>query len=80
VVPGYIAALFVHRRGVSAKLAYQEVQGVLQARGELLACAHVLIWLRAACTARGGGEQQMERPAYSTSWSQFTSQLRCIAT
>lgn len=55
VVPGYIAALFVHRRGVSAKLAYQEVQGVLEARGELLACADVLIWLRAACTARGGG-------------------------
>jgi hypothetical protein len=28
---------------------------VLEARGELLACADVLTWLRAACTARGGG-------------------------
>ena len=42
LVPGYIAALLVHRRGVSAKMAYQEVHGVLQARGELPVCTDVL--------------------------------------
>ena len=60
IIPGYYAALLVHRRGVSAKVAYQEVHGAMQARGELDMCQDVLTWLKAACTARGGlGHQNM---------------------
>ena len=29
LVPGYLAAMLVHRRGVTAKIAYQEMQGAL---------------------------------------------------
>ena len=58
VIPGYYAALLLQRRGVSAKVAYQEIQGTMQARDELALCRDVLIWLRAACTARGGGGLQ----------------------
>ena len=63
VVPGYVAALLVHRRGVNAKQAYQEIQGLLQARGELQVCADILTWLRAACAARGGGGAANGMPA-----------------
>ena len=62
LVPGYLAAMLVHRRGVTAKIAYQEMQGALQARGELIACRDVLTWLRAAATARGGGGAQTGVP------------------
>jgi hypothetical protein len=42
------------------RLAYQEVHGAMQARGELDMCQDVLTWLKAACTARGGlGHQNM---------------------
>ena len=34
---------------------YQELVGVVQAEGNVNAYSDVLAWLRAACTARGGG-------------------------
>jgi hypothetical protein len=55
LVPGYYASVLVHRRRVSAKMAYQELFGSMLARNEVAICADVLTWLRAACTARGGG-------------------------
>ena len=58
LVPGYLAALLVHRRGVTAKMAYQELYGVIQAREEVAASQDVLTWLKAACTARGGDGAQ----------------------
>lgn len=58
LVPGYYAALIIHRRGVSAKLAFQELYGAMQARGEVERCQDIVIWLKAACTARGGGGLQ----------------------
>ncbi len=54
ILPGYYAALLIHRRGVSPKTAYQELHGAMVARGELDRCQDVLTWLKAACTARGG--------------------------
>jgi hypothetical protein len=58
LVPGYYAALIIHRRGVSAKLAFQELYGAMQARGEVDRCQDIIVWLKAACTARGGGGLQ----------------------
>ena len=55
IIPGYYAALIMHRRGISAKVAYQEIFGAMQARGECEMCQDVITWLKAACTARGGG-------------------------
>ncbi len=54
IVPGYYAALLVHRRGVTAKTAFQELHVAMQARRETEACQDVFTWLKAACTARGG--------------------------
>ena len=54
LVPGYYAAMLIHRRGVSVKVAFQELHGAMAARGELAACRDVLSWLKAAATARGG--------------------------
>ena len=62
LIPGYYAALLIHRRGVNARDAYQELQGLMQARDELALCRDVLTWLRAACTARGGGGLQTGVP------------------
>ncbi|KAI2506962.1 hypothetical protein MHU86_7459 [Fragilaria crotonensis] len=58
LVPGYYAALLVHRRGVSAKVAFQELHGAMHAQNELPSCQDILAWLKAACTARGGGGPQ----------------------
>ena len=55
LIPGYLAALLVHRRGITAKDAYLEIHGTLHARGEVESCRDVLVWLRVACTAQGGG-------------------------
>lgn len=63
LVPSYYAALIVHRRGVSAKVAYQELHGAIQARNELVACQDVITWLKVACTARGGEGLQNTVPA-----------------
>lgn len=51
IVSGYLASLLVQCRGVTAKNAYLEIQGGIQARGEMEICRDVLVWLRAACTA-----------------------------
>ena len=60
IIPGYYAALLMHWHGISAKMAYQEVHGVMQARGKLEMCQDILTWLKAACTTRGGlGHQHM---------------------
>ena len=54
-LPGYYAAHFVHRRGVNAKVAFEELHGgAMQARDEVGICGDVLAWLKAAATARGG--------------------------
>ena len=58
LVPGYYAAMLIHRRGLSAKVAFQEIHGAMQARDEVGACQDVITWLKAACTARGGGGLQ----------------------
>ncbi|KAI2491966.1 hypothetical protein MHU86_22586 [Fragilaria crotonensis] len=63
IVPGYYAALLVHRRGVTAKTAFQELHGAMQARWETEACQELLTWLKAACTARGGEGMQNTVPA-----------------
>ena len=55
LVPGYYAALFMHRRGITPKTAFQELYGAIQARGEEVTCQDVITWLKVACTARGGG-------------------------
>jgi hypothetical protein len=55
VVPGRYAAMLVQRRRMHPKQAYAEIAGEMQARDELDTCQDVLTWLRAACTARGGG-------------------------
>ena len=51
VIPCYYAALLVHHRGASAKVAFQEIHGAMQARNKLDLCRDVLSWLKAACTA-----------------------------
>ena len=55
LVPCRYAALLVHRRRVKAKQAYQELLGAIRADDATASCHDVLVWLRAACTARGGG-------------------------
>ena len=54
LIPGYYAALLIHRR-VSVKVAFQELYGAIQARGEENTCQDIIAWLKVACTARGGG-------------------------
>lgn len=58
VIPGYYASLLIHRQGINAKTAYKEIHGAIQARDDLVLCRDVLVWLRAVCTARGGGGLQ----------------------
>ena len=65
LVPGTLAALILHRRRVTAKQAYQELVGAIQAAGGLESHADVVVWLRAACTARGGGGIQNTTPSVS---------------
>ena len=62
LVPAKYAALLIHRRRIKAKQAYQEVVGAIRADDALEACADVIAWLRAACTARGGGGAQNALP------------------
>lgn len=54
LLPGRYAALLVHREGVTPKQAYLELAAAFGEDGNTLACTDVLIWLRAACTARPG--------------------------
>jgi hypothetical protein len=63
LVPGRYAALLVHRRRIRPKQAYQELVGAIEARNEMAACQDVVAWLRAACTARGGGGAQNAAPS-----------------
>ena len=63
LVPGRYASLLVHRRRVRPKHAYQELVGAIQAQHEAEACADIITWLRAACTARGGAGVQMAVPS-----------------
>ena len=59
LIPGYYAALLLNRtRGISAKMAFQEIHGALLARDEVGMCHDVLTWLKAAATLRGGGGLQ----------------------
>ena len=58
LIPGYYAAMLIHRRGLSAKTVFQEVHGAMQARNEVGSCQDVIIWMKAACTAWGGGGLQ----------------------
>ena len=63
LVPGRYASLIVHRRRVRPKAAYQEIVGAITAHHEVDACQDILTWLRAACTARGGGGAQNAVPS-----------------
>jgi hypothetical protein len=58
LIPGYYAALLLNRRGVTAKMAFQEIHGAMLARDEVDLCGDVLTWLKAAATSRGGGGLQ----------------------
>jgi hypothetical protein len=69
LVPGRLAAILVHRRRIRAKQAYQELVGAIQAKGAMDAYRDVLVWLRAACTARGGGGAQNTVPSVLHSFS-----------
>ena len=59
LIPGWYAALLVHRR----RVLFQELEGTIEARNELAACQDVVAWLRAACSARGGGGAQNATPS-----------------
>lgn len=63
LVPGRYAALLIHRRRIRPKHAYQELVSAMQAQQEADACQDVITWLRAACTARGGGGAQAAVPS-----------------
>ena len=63
LIPPRLAAILIHRRRVDAKTAYQELYGAIQAEGGIDAFSDVLVWLRAACTARGGGGPQNSVPS-----------------
>ena len=64
LVPPRLAAVLIHRRRVKAKTPYQELlAGAIQAEGGTEAYSDVLVWLRAACTARGGGGPQNAIPS-----------------
>ena len=63
VLPLKYAAALVHRDGVSPAMAYQELQGMLEADGTQATCTDVLTWLRVACTARGGAGDLAGIPA-----------------
>ena len=58
LIPGYYASLLINRRGISAKMAFQEIHGAMLARNEVGMCHDVLTWLKAAATSRGGGGLQ----------------------
>lgn len=63
LIPSRYAALLIHRRRARPKSVYQELVGVMRAEGTLESCQDVTIWLRAACTARGGGGAQTAVPS-----------------
>ncbi|KAI2511659.1 hypothetical protein MHU86_2725 [Fragilaria crotonensis] len=63
LVTARFAALLVHWHRVRAKDAYQEVVGAIQAEGVMEPYNDVITWLRAACTARGGGGPQNTVPS-----------------
>lgn len=63
LLPGRYASLIVHRRRIKAKQAYQEIMGAIRADDALEICNDVVTWLRAACTARGGGGAQNALPS-----------------
>ena len=63
LIPARLAAILIHCRCVNAKTAYQELFGAIQAEGDMEAYSDVLMWLRAACTARGGVSQQNTVPS-----------------
>ena len=64
LVPGFLASILVHRRRIRTKTAYQELVGVIQAEPDgLEAYGDIVTWLRAACTARGGGGAQNTIPS-----------------
>jgi hypothetical protein len=62
LLPGYYAALFIHRRGLNAKTVFQELHGAMLARGEVAVRRDILTWLKTAATARGGGGLQATVP------------------
>lgn len=63
LIPGRYASLIIHRRRITAKQAYQEIVGAIRADEALESCNDVVVWLRAACTARGGGGAQNALPS-----------------
>ena len=63
LIPGKYAALIIHRRRVKPKHAYQDIVGAIRADDALDSCGDVVTWLRAACTARGGGGAQNAMPS-----------------
>ena len=62
LLPCRYAAILVHRPGVTPKVAYQELVGAMKAQGKVEACHDVIVWLKAACTQRGGQGPQSGVP------------------
>lgn len=58
LLPNRYASLVVHRQRLTPKDAYIELAGAIAADNATAACGDVLVWLRTACTARGGGGAQ----------------------
>lgn len=58
LVPGRYASLLIHRRQVRPNQAYQELVSAMMANDKVENCQDNVTWLRAACTARGGGGAQ----------------------
>ena len=68
VIPAKYSAAYVHRDGVSPRQAYLELYGLLEADNMLQTCADLLTWLRAACTARGGGGDLAALPSVANAF------------
>ena len=57
-IPNRYAAMLVHRDGLTPADAYRELLGMFEADGVIAACSDILGWLRVACTAKGGADEQ----------------------
>ncbi len=77
LAPGRIASILIHRRQVSAKTAHQELLGAIQAEGAMDTYNNVITWLRATCTARGGGGAQNTIPSLVYALCRCTSHKKC---
>ena len=67
LIPGYYATLIVHRRGVTAKTAYKDIVGAVQARGDMEICQDVVTWLAQSSMHDTRGTGSPKQCAHSVS-------------